>query len=96
MNSNLINLFSEFWELIILVVGSLGGLFNYIRNRNKSNTQLYQTIEDLKIQILDNIEKEIDVANDLAEKEKLLNEMRINCPECYEKYVNKNKSKKNE
>lgn len=96
MNSSVITLISEFWELIVLVAGSLGGLFSYIRNRNKSTNQMYETLEDLKLQILENIEKEVDVANDLAEKEKLLNEMRINCPECYEKYVNKNKVKGNE
>lgn len=92
MTKDFLELLEQSWELILLVTGGISGLVaKYVKNRNQSTQKLYETIEELKLQIIANIEKDIDLASELAEKEKLLNEMRINCPDCYDRYVKKHK-----
>ena len=47
MTTNLIQIWTEFWEFIILIVGSIGGLFTYFKKRETSTNLLYKQLEDL-------------------------------------------------
>ncbi len=83
----LLDFINEFWKTAAVVVAGLTAIATYYNNRNKSNQQMLEIIEELKLQIIANIEKEIKQAAALAEKDKLLNDLRVNCPDCYNKYA---------
>ncbi len=87
MSTELIKLLNDFWALIVFVIGSIGGFFTYLSKRKSSTNLLYKQLENLKIQVIAQVQRELSLTKEISKKQKILNELKINCPECYDKVL---------
>jgi len=90
MDNNLIKIFTDFWELIVLVIGGIGGVLGYFNKRQSSTSLLYKQLEELKIQVIAQVQRDIQLTNKVAEREKIINELKLHCKDCYEKIIQQN------
>ena len=88
----LFEVFSEFWALFLAVASGVGGYFTWRSKRQKSTLMLYNELEKLKQKVILQVAREVEQANILAEKEAIINQLRLKCPECYNKFIAKQKS----
>lgn len=84
---NLVKIIEDFWELITLTLTGLGGIFAFLKKQKSSTTLLYDELEKLKIQVIQQVQRDIDNAKELAEKEQIINELKAKCPDCYRKFI---------
>jgi len=87
----------ESWEAIAVIITGLGGFVGtYLRwksNQNKSTNLLYEELEKLKKRIIQQIPKDIENAQTIAQQNYLLEQLKEHCPDCYEKVQNSNNVK---
>lgn len=84
---NLVKIIEDFWELITLTLTGLGGIFAFLKKQKSSTALLYDELEKLKIQVIQQVQRDIDNAKELAEKEQIINELKAKCPDCYRKFI---------
>lgn len=84
---NLIKIVNEFWELITITLTGIGGIFAFLKKQKSSTALLYEELEKLKVQVIQQVQKDIDNAKELAEKEQIINELKAKCPDCYRKFI---------
>lgn len=87
----IIKLATDFWELIAVILSGLGGVFAFLKKRKSSTSLLYQELERLKIQVIEQVQLDVKQAQQLAEKQQIINELKTRCPDCYEKFINSKK-----
>jgi len=84
----------ESWEAIAVIITGLGGFVGtYLRwksNKKKSTNLLYEELEKLKKRIIEQVPKEIEAAQTIAQQNYLLEQLKEHCPDCYEKVQNSN------
>lgn len=90
MTTNILKLIEEFWTLIVAIAGGIGGYITWSKKQKQSTMMLYDELEKLKQKVVIQVSREVQQANLIAEKEEILNKLRLNCPECYEKIIFKN------
>jgi len=92
--NELIEIAKNFWGLILLVSGGIGGYFKYKNNQKvakyKSTEMLYEELERLKQKVILQVSREVDQASELAEKKRLIEEFKLKCPGCYSEHFAKN------
>ena len=84
---NLVKIVNDFWELISLSLAGIGGVFAFLKKQKSSTALLYQELERLKIQVIAQVQRDIDNAKEIAEKQQIINELKAKCPDCYRKFV---------
>ena len=84
---SLVKIVEDFWELITLTLTGLGGIFAFLKKQKSSTALLYDELEKLKIQVIQQVQRDIDNAKELAEKEQIINELKAKCPDCYRKFI---------
>ena len=77
----------NYWELIIAVFTGLGSLVGWLirrkKNKQTSTQMLYEQMEVLKKKIILQTANEITHATAIAEKDRIIENLRVHCPECY-------------
>ena len=48
---------------------------------------LYEELERLKIQVITQVQMDVKQAQELAEKQQIINELKSRCPDCYNEYI---------
>lgn len=93
MNDLLQNL-QNWWAFILAIGGGIGTYLKWRANRNSSRELLYEQLEKLKKKLIEQVERDIESAQKLKEKEmaiierdNILSRLREQCPDCYQKYV---------
>ena len=89
MNELLITL-KEWWGLIVMIGGGIGGYFRWKASRDKSSNMLYEQMEKLKQKVILQVEREVQQETEIAEKDRIIEGLKRHCPDCYDKYIQKN------
>ena len=84
---NLVKIVNDFWELIAITLSGLGGLFAFLKKQKSSTAMLYEELERLKIQVITQVQMDVKQAQELAEKQQIINELKSRCPDCYNEYI---------
>lgn len=84
---NLVKIVNDFWELIAITLSGLGGLFAFLKKQKSSTAMLYEELERLKIQVITQVQMDVKKAQELAEKQQIINELKSRCPDCYNEYI---------
>lgn len=90
----------EWWALVAVMASGLGAVFNFFLNRGKhkrnlakaqreSTAMLYEQLEELKKKVILSVAKEVSQTEEIAEKQKIIEGLRLHCPECYDSFMNK-------
>ena len=88
----------EWWGLFVLVASGIGALLRFFWQRGTSRrtaekarrenmNMLYAQLEELKKKVILNVAKEVAQATELAEKQRIIDGLRLHCPECYEVFM---------
>ena len=87
----LINHISDFWALIVLIAGGVGGFLKWRNDRKekemKSVEMYYEQLEKFKKMLIAKVAKEVQDENEKAEKDKIINGLRLRCPDCYNDFM---------
>lgn len=84
---NIIKIVNEFWELIAITLSGLGGVFAFLKKQKSSTAMLYEELERLKIQVITQVQMDVKQAQELAEKQQIINELKARCPDCYNEFI---------
>ena len=84
---NLVKIVNDFWELIAITLSGLGGLFAFLKKQKSSTAMLYEELERLKIQVITQVQMDVNQAQELAEKQQIINELKSRCPDWYNEYI---------
>lgn len=83
----------DYIEIVIFLSGTLTGLSAYFIKwrveRKKSSALLYDQLEKMKRNLIEKISKEIEDADEIAKQQKLLNELKSHCTDCYNEVIKK-------
>ena len=99
MNNILLATIKESWELIVIIVGGGVSTIKYFRDKKIEKSSagiLYEELERLKIKVITQVQKDIQNATKLSEKEIIILEFKKNCPDCYQQVFEKINTTKNE
>lgn len=88
---SLLNNVSEWWQFIVGVVTTLGGAISWYairkRNADKADQMLLDRLEKFKKIIVLKTSKEVEQSTTIAEKDKIIQGLKVQCPECYDAYM---------
>lgn len=86
-----LNFLRESWATITMVTGgifsAITAWYQWRKNRKNSTNLLYDQLEELKKQIIENVKREVHNAKELAQKDYMLEMLRKRCPDCYQKVI---------
>ena len=85
--TDLIKILSDGWALIAIVTAGFGGTLTFINKRRTSTDLLYIQLEKLKIQVIEQVNRDVELIHEMAEKDKIVNRLKLHCPECYKKFI---------
>lgn len=85
---DIIDLLERYWGFLATILAGLGSYITWRRKRQESTLVLYDKLEELKLKIITQISREIELSEEIAEKRRLIEEMKANCPDCYNKFIN--------
>lgn len=95
---NIIQTIQESWGVVTVIVTGIGGFIGtylkYRSNKNKSTNLLYEELEKLKKRIIEQVPKDIQNAETIAQQNFLLSQLKEHCPDCYQKVKNLSNVKK--
>jgi uncharacterized membrane protein affecting hemolysin expression len=88
-------LIKEYWQFAVGVITAIGVVIRFIWNRQKksqeSTSMLYEQLEELKKKVILQVAADVARATELAEKQKIIEGLRLHCPECYDSFLNTQK-----
>ena len=103
--TNLIDLLESYWALITVIVTSLGALVSWWRKRQSSTLALYDKMDELKLKVIAQVSREINLVEEsaklteeigektriIAEKNRIIEEFKTRCPDCYNQFMHDTK-----
>lgn len=87
----IIEVLEKFWALFVAIATGIGTYINWRRKRRRSTLVLYDKLEELKLKIITQVSREIELVEEVAEKNKIISEFKSRCPDCYNQFVNDRK-----
>lgn len=90
--NDLVEVLTEFWGLLVAIATGVGSVIAFKSKQKKSTTILYSDLENIKIKLLAQFEKEVRLTRDVAERDILIEQFKAYCPDCYEKFEKKRKN----
>ena len=87
--SEFLELAKQFWAFIVAIGGGVAAYFRWKSTRRKSTTMLYDELEKLKQKVILQVAREVDQASELAEKNRIIEEFKLHCPDCYASFIAK-------
>lgn len=79
----------ELFALIVMIGGGIGSFVQWRTTQRKSSARLYEQLEDLKKKVIAQIAREVASAEELAEKQRIIDGLRHHCSDCYKSYLEK-------
>lgn len=89
MTTNFIELFEKFWGVIVALAGGAAGFLQWNQSRKSSTDLLYSQLEELKIQVIAQVSRDISKATEISQKQRIINEFKLHCPGCYSELLEK-------
>lgn len=91
---------TDWWGFLVAIGGAIGAVIRWSLSQRKSKRlleeeerktteMLYQQLYKLKQKVILNVEREVSHATELAEKNRIIQELRQHCPDCYDSYIKK-------
>lgn len=84
---------NEYWQMLVAAATAIGGALRWWTLRKKRKKQssqlLLEELENLKKKVILQVAAEVKAATELAEMRKILDELRLHCPDCYMAVMNK-------
>jgi hypothetical protein len=77
------------WEVFAGIAAAVSGFFAFMTGRKKSSSEMITELENLKIKIVAQVQREVANANTLARQTMLIERLKNACPECYKEVVAK-------
>lgn len=97
--NNMIQSLEQWWGLVVGIITAVGSLITWIVTRRfevkKSNKLMQDQVEQLRIMIIEYVERDIQNATQKAEKDKIINGLRLACHQCYDEYMKKHNNELN-
>lgn len=87
--SEFLELIRQFWHVLVMIGGGIGAYFRWKATRQKSTVMLYDELEKLKQKVIIQVSREVDQASELAEKNRIIEEFKTHCPDCYSSFIEK-------
>ena len=79
------------WGLVSLIATGIGAFFTWRQRKKvqsrKSSQMLYEELERLKLKVIAQVHNEVNQATEIAEKNRLIAELKAHCPECYKSFL---------
>ncbi len=86
---DIIDILNDFLGLIVGIATGVGGIFAWQSTRKKSTRMLYAEMEKLEIQIIERVQSNLKKTKEIAKKDQILNDVKLQCPQCYDKIMKK-------
>lgn len=84
---NVLDMIEKFWGLIVAIGGGVAAYFRWRSSRQKSTKMLYDELEKLKQKVILQVAREVEHASELAEKQRIIDGLRLHCPDCYKSFL---------
>lgn len=89
--NDLINIANNVYALIALVISGFGSIYLWVIRQKKKNQDstdlLYAQLEELKKKIIAQVNTEIQHAESMAAKDRIIFNLKNYCPDCYQKVI---------
>jgi hypothetical protein len=79
----------QFGVLVTTLGGVVAGFFRWKAKKKESTSMLYEQLEKLKLKVILQVSKEVEQATELSEKEKIIADFKIHCPDCWASFIEK-------
>lgn len=75
--TQVIKYLTEIWEFLTVIVVGVGGFIAWLSKRRTSNAVLYETVEELRLKVLESIKKDVETAELMRERDSKIQHLEI-------------------